>query len=231
MSRRAWANCTDPAKMLDFLGEAASPRRLRLFAAACCRRIWHLLRDGRSRAAVTAAEAHADGLATEEDLGLARRQADDAYRGNPSEPHDNAAYAAVCSCLASPRFAASSAAAYATYAVGSEACQQVGSAMVYEVQAAAKAREAAAICDLVREMFGNPFHQVECDPAWLVWNDRVVERLAKAIDAERAFDRLPILADATEEAGCQDAALLEHLRGPGPHVHGCFALDLLLGKE
>jgi hypothetical protein len=54
--------------------------------------------------------------------------------------------------------------------------------------------------------------------------------LAQAIDDERAFDRLPILADALEDAGCTDADLLNHCRGPGLHVMGCWVVDMLLGK-
>jgi hypothetical protein len=53
----------------------------------------------------------------------------------------------------------------------------------------------------------------------------------EAIYTDRAFDRLPILADALEEAGCTDAAILEHCRGPGPHVRGCWVVDLLLDKS
>jgi hypothetical protein len=49
--------------------------------------------------------------------------------------------------------------------------------------------------------------------------------------AEGAFDRLPLLADALEDAGCSDAEILSHLHSPGPHVCGCWALDLVLGKE
>jgi hypothetical protein len=44
-------------------------------------------------------------------------------------------------------------------------------------------------------------------------------------------DRLAVLADALEDAGCDDAVLLDHLRGPGPHVRGCFVVDLLTGRE
>ena len=54
--------------------------------------------------------------------------------------------------------------------------------------------------------------------------------LADGIQADQAFERLPILADALEEAGCADAGLLSHLREPGDHVRGCWALDLILGK-
>ena len=60
---------------------------------------------------------------------------------------------------------------------------------------------------------------------------RVVSTLACGVYDERAFDRLPILADALEEAGCDDPEILKHCRGEGPHVRGCWALDLLLGKE
>ena len=63
------------------------------------------------------------------------------------------------------------------------------------------------------------------------WLASLVLGLAQAIYDERAFDRLPILADALEDAGCTDAAILEHCRGPGPHVRGCWVVDLLLGKQ
>jgi hypothetical protein len=62
------------------------------------------------------------------------------------------------------------------------------------------------------------------------WRTAEVLRLAEAIHAERAFDRLPILADLLEEAGATDAALLAHLRGPGPHAQDCHALDAVLRK-
>ena len=69
------------------------------------------------------------------------------------------------------------------------------------------------------------------DPQWVAWNNETVLKLAQTINADRAFDRLPILADALEEAGCTDADMLQHCRGPGPHVRGCWVVDLLLGKE
>jgi hypothetical protein len=58
-----------------------------------------------------------------------------------------------------------------------------------------------------------------------------VVKLAQAVYDERAYDRLPVLADALEDAGCHDADILTHCRGPGPHVRGCWLIDLLLGKE
>src|SRR5262249_37713894 len=91
--------------------------------------------------------------------------------------------------------------------------------------------EFAAQTALVRDLFGNPFRPAQADPAWLAWNGGTVPKLAEAVYPERAFDRLPVLADALEEAGCCDAELLSHLRSPGPHVRGCWAVDLLIGKE
>ena len=81
---------------------------------------------------------------------------------------------------------------------------------------------------LLRDIFGNPFRPATMEPAWIT---PTVKRLAETIYADRAFDRLPILADALEEVGCTNAEILVHCRGPGPHVRGCWVVDLLLGKE
>jgi hypothetical protein len=84
--------------------------------------------------------------------------------------------------------------------------------------------------DLLRDIFGNPFRPSALSSAVLIWNDGAVVKIAECIYAERAFDRLPILADALLDAGCDDEELMAHLRSPGPHVRGCWALDLILGK-
>jgi hypothetical protein len=94
-----------------------------------------------------------------------------------------------------------------------------------------QAEESAAQADLIREIFGNPFRPAPgLDPAWLAWGGGTPPALALVIYEERAFDRLPVLADALEDAGCTSAELLEHLRGSGPHVRGCWALVAVLGK-
>jgi hypothetical protein len=66
---------------------------------------------------------------------------------------------------------------------------------------------------------------------WLNWNDGTVVKLAEGIYNDRAFDRLPVLADALEDAGCTEAEILAHCRSGGEHVRGCWVLDLILGKE
>jgi hypothetical protein len=83
----------------------------------------------------------------------------------------------------------------------------------------------------LRDIFGpRPFHRVNISPEVLARNDGAVGRIAAGIYEDRTFDLLPTLADALEDAGCTDAELLGHLRGPGPHVRGCWALDLMLAK-
>jgi hypothetical protein len=62
------------------------------------------------------------------------------------------------------------------------------------------------------------------------WRTETVMALARAIQIDRAFDRLPILADALEDAGCDHPDVLAHCRGPGPHARGCWVVDLVLGK-
>jgi hypothetical protein len=85
---------------------------------------------------------------------------------------------------------------------------------------------------LMRCVFGNPFRSMPtADLTWLAWNDGTVPKLAQAIYEERHFADLPILADALEEAGCDNADILTHCRGGGEHVRGCWVVDLLLGKE
>jgi hypothetical protein len=82
-------------------------------------------------------------------------------------------------------------------------------------------------CDLFRCVFGNPFQPPVADPSWL--SPRVIA-IATRIYTNRAFDQLPVLADALEKAGCADSGILGHCRFAGPHARGCWVIDLLLGK-
>jgi hypothetical protein len=103
------------------------------------------------------------------------------------------------------------------------------------------AREAlqAAQVGLVRDVYGNPFRPpLTVEPAWLAWNGGTVPLLAQAAYAEPQLPsgsldpaRLQVLANALDEAGCEDVALLQHLRSAGPHIRGCFAVEALLGRQ
>lgn len=80
---------------------------------------------------------------------------------------------------------------------------------------------------MLRDIIGNPFRPVAIDPSWVTLE---VGTLARTIYDGQDFDRLPALADALVKAGCDHADLLGHCRQPGPHVKGCWAVDLLLGS-
>ena len=84
---------------------------------------------------------------------------------------------------------------------------------------------------MLRDIFGNPFRPVSFYSSWVPHNDGAIRKMAQSIYDERAFDRMPLLADALEDAGCTDADILTHCRSGGEHVRGCWALDLLLGKQ
>jgi hypothetical protein len=100
----------------------------------------------------------------------------------------------------------------------------------------AKPEEQKTQSVLLRDIFGAlPFRQTTVEPAWLTSN---VVGIARAAYEERVLPsghlapvRLAVLADALEEAGCADRAILDHLRGPGPHVRGCWPVDLLTGRK
>ncbi len=97
-----------------------------------------------------------------------------------------------------------------------------------ELQNAVHDAEFRAERPLMHDLFGNPFRPVVADPAWL---SPATVAIAAAIYQDRAFDRMPVLADALEEAGCGNTDILLHCRTPGEHVRGCWVVDLVLGKE
>jgi hypothetical protein len=201
--------------MLEFLGMRTSERKRRLFACACCREVWHLLADERGRHALETAEQFADGQASKAELRRARRGVRTARDNLPVTDviltRDWAAYWAVE--VATTEGAYWHAPRLVPTETGSEGAPP------------------AAQAALLRHLMGNPFRPVTIDSAWLAWKDGTVIRLAEAIYQERRFEDLPILADALEESGCTDPDLLGHLRGPGPHLRGCWLVDALLRKE
>jgi uncharacterized protein YjbI with pentapeptide repeats len=86
-------------------------------------------------------------------------------------------------------------------------------------------------CDVIRDIVGNPFQPCAVDPRWLAWNNGAVGGLARTIDAEADFSLLPVLADALEEAGCTERAILDHCRSGGEHFRGCWVVELLLTEQ
>jgi hypothetical protein len=113
---------------------------------------------------------------------------------------------------------------------------QAEEAQAREARLTHEAAERGQQSELLREVLGNPFRPQAPVPAWLAWNGGTVAQLALAAYEERILPagnldpaRLSVLADALEEAGGPQE-VLAHLRDPGPHVRGCHAIDLVLGK-
>jgi hypothetical protein len=233
---------SDSRAMVQYIAGRATMRKAQLFAAACCRRVWDDLSDPRSRDAVEVVERLADGLAGKEDWQKVEEGAYDACEAvSKSEPGgvqsraDYFAALAMCWAVRSLPDNVMGAAWHASTAVGRRALAAAGKARgLRAVRLAAEAEEFAAQCHLLRDIMGNPFRPLQPIPlAVLAWDGGVAVKLAARIYEERDFSResMGVLADAVEEAGCQDADILGHLRSPGPHVRGCWAVDLLLGKE
>jgi hypothetical protein len=207
-------------------------RKLRLFACACCRAAWPLPAAEGCRLALDVAERYADGLVTEVDRGQAH--ADACWR------------AAVPGTSRLPPLLLRTPQIFDTCALGQILDGTRGVGLAPATQAT-----------LLRDVVGNPWHPVwwsddpkrHAEPRYggeppgphpaagphlemrRAWLTPAVRRIARGVYADRDFAALPVLADALEEAGCEDGRVLSHLRGPGPHCRGCWVVDMLLGKS
>jgi hypothetical protein len=320
MTEADWRACEDPTSLLHFLRGKGTERKWRLFAVACCRRIDHLIADGRSRRAIEEAARYAEGAATEEALEEARAAAQEAQE---EAKHAEWVAEAEENFRVTPRYAAVSRRLFAAQAARSAVCRDPGAtdaapgtfeaerwepsnewaaaavrwdvyaglrddvegpdtgsdeqhddsllmtehgklssgpprAGVEEAAAVARASELRAQCEVLHDLFGEflgpPGDEGEWIPCgeaapvsewwcrlptprgitvrseWMEWSEGAVPKLARAIYAEEAYDRLPRLADALEKAGCDEPAILSHLRGGHPHQRGCWVLDSLTGR-
>lgn len=239
MTEAIWLKCVDPATMLVQRG-SISDRQLILFACACCRRQWHLLPDESCRTAVALAERFVDGLCSAEELGMARQRIE-AEHPNLYWPECCGSHAALAAYFGA--FDAGAADAFeAEHPLGGQFDNMLAAlkdevAVLVAVACSGPereqdfAKERAAQCVVLRDILGNPFRQAALEPIWLAWTGGTVVKLAQGIYEERAFDRLPVLADALEEAGCHDNDILGHCCHPGPHVRGCWVVDLLTGRN
>ena len=177
--------------------------------------------EQRSRHIVEVAERDADDVADPEELEEALNAAPVDLEGidNATEA---AAYAASCDDVQS---AACLAADYAAAAADGLPPRSLTGRTRWR---AAGTAERAVQAELLRCLFGNPFRPVGLNPSRVT---PTVTGLADTIYQERAFDLLPVLADALEEAGCDNAEILHHCRGKTPHARGCWLVDLLLARK
>jgi hypothetical protein len=231
MNEEEWLVNTDPRPMLIAVWRCSrsTGRVRRLLGCACCRRVWHLFTDERSRRAIETAERFADGDAELEALAAVEAGAKVAWDEQLLKPPgwSPSVISAMVACKAARPVAAHG---------PRDAIDYLAIAADYYPSGRRRDTERAGQADLLREVFGPwPFRPPALDPSTIAWNGGVVQSLARAAYDERQLpsghldrDRLLILADALEEAGA-DAELLSHLKGPSPHVRGCWAVDLVLG--
>lgn len=229
-TERQWIACNEPEALLALLTGKISDRKLRLFAVSCCRHIWELLTDPRSRLAVEVAAQFADGQTNLAELTVAGACAQDVVdaqsrrHGFPWrtahsgewEPLVQAAQAAWSCCWSSAPHAARGTARAAARAGWS--ATPAGEP---------RALERRHQCDLLRDITGNPFRPIQLSPVWLTDTVRVI---ARTISAEGRHEDLPILGDALEDAGCTDEQILAHCHSQLPHVPGCWVVDSVLGR-
>jgi hypothetical protein len=224
MTEAEWLVCTEPQQILEYLRRKVRSRKARLFACACCRRAWRCLQHSTGQHAVEVGERFADGQAkaveSEEAARAVRLLCGPGVGADISTPYHVAR---------GSRFTFVDAGIAAQHAVFA-----VTGVRTRGDDPGAEGAERAAQARLLRCIFGNPFRPVSLAP-----EDRTptIVSLARTAYDERQLPsgeldlhRLAILADALEEAGA-GGELAEHLRSPGPHVRGCFVVDLLLGKE
>jgi hypothetical protein len=213
MTAADWLTTTDAGRMLAFVTRTGSERKLRLFAVACCQRVWDKIRWAPTREAIRVAELYADGLVGEQEVRTARQAVNTKRETRGNRPIEE--------------IQASAAALGALVVFGQDTSEwDIGTA--YQCS--------FLICDdypgewtarsqLLRCIFGNPFRLMSMNPEWLTTD---VRALATGIYTDRAFDRMPILADALQDAGCTSDDILNHCRAPGAHARGCCVIDLVL---
>jgi len=211
---------SDPLAILHFMRGKASNRKFQLFSCGCCRKVWDLLPAPWSREVVEVSERYADGSAAEAEVRAITDRARTYFKANYTHRNSPAYEAAAC--------------------CGWIGVPPVAARKVYEklhggVCPIAKPLANTTFTHLLRDIFGSPFGLIPKEPDWLT---PTVLALAQTAYDARVLpaghldpQRLLILADALEDAGCTAPAILGHLRSPGPHVRGCHVLDLLLGKE
>jgi hypothetical protein len=206
MNAKKWNSSGDPGPMLEFVCGTASNRKLRLFAVACCRPL--LTTRHHYHAALDVAEEVAEGKPKRWLL-----KSLDEWSTMAMEAGDPLGYAIH-------------------HALDDDALAHLDREFTDWVcglrEGFSERAERKRCAGHLRCLFGSPFRPIDFDPGWRT-SDTLA--LARGIYEKNAFDRMPILADALQDAGCDNADILGHCRDTSlPHVRGCWVVDLVLGK-
>lgn len=226
MTEAEWERGVNRVQMLDYLGDRLSVRKYQLLAVAYCHRQWDLFPPIPHRQAIKAAEQIADGGDIEgfRQVIAAARQAMTSRNTTKDMEHSSLAFAAYHATASelSPRDSLL-AVAGALSSVMSDRLH------IYrrEFDPEPDPEEYQQI-SLLHDIAGNPFRPVSVNPEWLT---STVVAIARQIYMKKGFTAMPILADALLDAGCEDPEVIDHCRSGGPHVRGCWVVDMVLGKS
>jgi hypothetical protein len=214
VTEEEWHAIRSPWALVSTGPLAAHPslRKARLLAVACCRLIADRFPADDHRRLVQLVDDCADGRAKHREVKLLAKAVAEAGLG----------------LLPSPGLGSREYSLYRAVVLAADRDRGKVRAALGEVFAFDGEPLAGVGARLVRDVYGNPFRPPAFDPGWRT-ADAV--GLARGIYQDRAFDRLPLLADALMDAGCADEDILAHCRSEGPHVRGCWVVDLVLGKE
>ena len=217
MTEAEWLESGEPLKLVQHLIGAAGERRLRLAACGCCRLFRSRLYLPIALAALDLCERLAENLRDEtarRELGGARQELLGFTRHRYSVVEQGNALRAVAS-------AARPVGDPDTYR------QDVCHVVITLLEPSNRLRR-TQLYRVLRDIFGSPFRPVTFSPEW---RTDTALTLTRTMYESCDFSAMPILADALQDAWCASAEVLDHCRGPGPHVRGCWVVDLVLGKE
>jgi hypothetical protein len=231
VKERQWLAIRVGSELLEFLAQELpqSDRKMRLAACAFCHRVERFIGSRDFMKLLRLSEVSADDPASVHERALLQNRLWPAWRATVDtkpfyESTDFACESFLRAAESAPHRRLTNDVHYATWSAFS--ARDAVSAGRQGVRA--DLDEAAVQSDLVRDIFGNPFRPVTFDPRWRTSD---VVGLAQAIYDDKAFERMPILGDALMDAGCEEEQIIAHCRGDGPHVRGCWVVDLVFGNE
>jgi hypothetical protein len=216
---QAWSRYAIDRPAATSFGRMIGGRRLRLLACACCRKLWHRM-TARDQELLVQAERHADGKANKSKLTRS-------IGGNVDNGLTSVAVA-LCAYIHNDAEMLFDAIITVRRVAGE---LELGHIVHTQGDVDLVRQYTYSVEDMQFQLLRDMICVIPNFQFQKAWRTSSAVGIAQAIYAERAFDRLPILADALQDAGCEDADVLAHCRGPGPHVRGCWVVDLVLGKE
>lgn len=242
MTESQWLTCIHPRKMHALVTRNRSGRKLQLIACAMGRIVWDRIDEPIVKDGIEAVEQFVDGELTHAEYlpkyeaaqAIVQRRMDTSLPTGDFEP---LAGMLVAQCIISANIRIGFERVLLWTEFAAMRTTITGRRLIARENLNKRA------CDLYREIIGNPFRDYRVQPNFagggVQYPDgsrcqisETAKQIAKGITLDGGYDRMPILADAMEDAGCVDRVMLDHLRSvTAIHVRGCWALDVILGRD